>query len=255
MYNVDQLRGDGLLQDIAAKKEIAHILKVGHVWSYWPWLCPSLMSPGWPPTTLLSQQGTVLTTVVPISDVSKVTPYHSAVTAGDSADHGCDHLWCLQGDPLPLCCHNKEQCSVGCLLACLASQQHASVSQGRICSDTRTCCHTEIEVADQTFYLAQSQLWQRHVLGRVTNGVPMLTLLVWLDPEKYPQRKQESNTAASALKEDALTTRPILQSCPTFDDLRCQTWPSAVEAHRKLWGPVETLRQTADFALLTGLKI
>ena len=47
----------------------------------------------------------------------------------------------------------------------------------------------------------------------------------------------------------------ILQSCPTFDALRCQTWPSPVEAHRKLWGPVETLRQTADFALLTGLKI
>ena len=47
----------------------------------------------------------------------------------------------------------------------------------------------------------------------------------------------------------------ILQSCPTFDDLRRQTWPSPVNAHRKLWGPVETLQQTADFALLTGLKI
>ena len=32
-----------------------------------------------------------------------------------------------------------------------------SVSQGRICSDNFTCCHTEIEVADQTFYLTQSQ--------------------------------------------------------------------------------------------------
>ena len=28
-----------------------------------------------------------------------------------------------------------------------------SVSPGRICSDNFTCCHTEIEVADQTFYL------------------------------------------------------------------------------------------------------
>ena len=36
---------------------------------------------------------------------------------------------------------------------------------------------------------------------------------------------------------------------------RRQTWPSPVDAHRKLWGPAETLRQTADFALLTGLKI
>ena len=37
------------------------------------------------------------------------------------------------------------------------SQQHASVSQGRICSDNCTCCHTEIEAADQTFHLTQSQ--------------------------------------------------------------------------------------------------
>ena len=43
------------------------------------------------------------------------------------------------------------------LVGCLTSKQHASVSQGRICSDNFTCCHTEIEVADQTFYLTQSQ--------------------------------------------------------------------------------------------------
>ena len=43
------------------------------------------------------------------------------------------------------------------LVACLTSQQQASVSQERICSDNFTCCHTEIEVADQTFYLTQSQ--------------------------------------------------------------------------------------------------
>ena len=42
-------------------------------------------------------------------------------------------------------------------VGCLTSQQQASVSQGRICSDNFTCCHTEIEVADQTFYLTQSQ--------------------------------------------------------------------------------------------------
>ena len=43
------------------------------------------------------------------------------------------------------------------LLARLTSQQHASVSQVRIYSDKFTCCHTEIEVADQTFHLTQSQ--------------------------------------------------------------------------------------------------
>ena len=45
----------------------------------------------------------------------------------------------------------------GALIAgCLLSQQHASVSKGRICSDKSTCCHTEIEVADQTYH-TQSQ--------------------------------------------------------------------------------------------------
>ena len=48
----------------------------------------------------------------------------------------------------------KEVCL---LVGCLTSQQQASVSQGRICSDNFTCCHTEIEVADPTFYLTQSQ--------------------------------------------------------------------------------------------------
>ena len=39
----------------------------------------------------------------------------------------------------------------------LVSPQHASVSQGRICSEKCTCCHTEIEAADQTSYFTQSQ--------------------------------------------------------------------------------------------------
>ena len=40
-------------------------------------------------------------------------------------------------------------------VGCLTSQQHVSVSQGRICSDNCTYCHIEIE--DQTFHLTQSQ--------------------------------------------------------------------------------------------------
>ena len=57
------------------------------------------------------------------------------------------------------CGWNGSGCRLGgvCwLVGCLTSQQHASVSQGRICSDNFTCRHTEIEVADQTFYLTQS---------------------------------------------------------------------------------------------------
>ena len=57
--------------------------------------------------------------------------------------HLCRRLWPFDG--------------VSLLVGCLTSQQQASVSQGRICSDNFTCCHTEIQVADPTFYLTQSQ--------------------------------------------------------------------------------------------------
>ena len=45
----------------------------------------------------------------------------------------------------------------GLSVGCLMFQQHASVSQGRICSDNFTCCHTEIVVADPTLHLTQSK--------------------------------------------------------------------------------------------------
>ena len=47
--------------------------------------------------------------------------------------------------------------ALGMIVCCLASQQHTSVSQGRICSDNFMCCHTEIEVAGPTLHLTQSQ--------------------------------------------------------------------------------------------------
>ena len=43
------------------------------------------------------------------------------------------------------------------VIVCLTSWHYASVSRGQICSDNCMCCHTEIEVADQTFHLTQSQ--------------------------------------------------------------------------------------------------
>ena len=48
-------------------------------------------------------------------------------------------------------------CRLLLLVGCLASQQRSSVSQERISPHDCTCCHTEIEVADQTFHLTQSQ--------------------------------------------------------------------------------------------------
>ena len=51
----------------------------------------------------------------------------------------------------------RKRLLVGWFVGSQTSPQHASVSQRRICSDNGTCCHTGIEVADQTFYLTQSQ--------------------------------------------------------------------------------------------------
>ena len=93
----------------------------------------------------------------------------------------------------PPCCHtdttnNRVSLFVGWLLACLTSQQQASVSQGRICPDNFTCCHTEIEVADPTFYLTHSILTpgrpvpeltlSRQAPGRAATGVPIFESLV-----------------------------------------------------------------------------
>ena len=74
------------------------------------------------------------------------------VGEGDGEDR-CTHRQTHLNPPLA-CSLLKTECL---LVGCLTSQQHASVSQGRICADNFTCCHTEIEAADQTFRLTQSQ--------------------------------------------------------------------------------------------------
>ena len=94
---------------------------------------------------------------------------------------------------------------------CLTSQQHASVSQGRICSDYCTCCHTEIEAADQTFYLTQSQYTD---IGPTSANADPITPGAWHGSywsarfevtgvtrlENSPQRKRESKPGSAALE-------------------------------------------------------
>ena len=108
------------------------------------------------------------------------------------------------------------------LVGCLTSQQHASVSQGRICSDNFTCCHTEIEAADQTIYLTRSQYTDTGPTNPSADPIPpgawqgshlsaIFKPLVWLDSEKS-RRKRDSNPGPSALEADTLTTRPPRRS-------------------------------------------
>ena len=101
---------------------------------------------------------------------SKLSAVGTTSRAGDvhqypRAQPDGNRLSCGMGDSLscrylrPSCRDCSRTLGVCLLVGCLTSQQHASVSQGRICSDNLTCCHTEIQVADQTFHLTQSPVY------------------------------------------------------------------------------------------------
>ena len=108
------------------------------------------------------------------------------------------------------------------MLACLTSQQHASVSQGRICSDTFKCCHTETEVADQTFYLTQSQHTNTGPTSPSTDPTmpgawqgshwsANFQVTGMTRPEKIPSQAG-FEPRSSAPEADTLTTRPARRS-------------------------------------------
>ena len=85
------------------------------------------------------------------------------------------------GGPIPSSSQQGQgtnHCSwlVAWLLGGLTSHQHASVSWGRICSDNLMCCHTEIEAADQTFHLTQSQYTDT---GRASPSTDPITPGAW----------------------------------------------------------------------------
>ena len=121
---------------------------------------------------------------------------------------------------------NISFCHTICLfVGCFASQQHVSVSQGRICLDSSPCCHTEIEVADQTFYFTQSQYTDTGPTSPSTD--PALawqgnhwSANFWLDPEKS-RRKRDSNPGSSTLEADAL---PLDQRGGLPHKMARQTW-------------------------------
>ena len=106
---------------------------------------------------------------------------------------------------------------------CLTSQQHASVSQGRISTDNFTCCHSEIEVADPTLHLTQSQYTDT---GPTSPSTDPITPGAWQGShwrtnfqvtgmtrtQKNSQCKWDSNLGSSALEADAITTRPTRRS-------------------------------------------
>ena len=114
-------------------------------------------------------------------------------------------------------------------VGCLTPQQHASVSLGRICSDNCTCCHTEIEVADQTFHLTQSQYTDTGPTGPraepispgVWQGIHCSTYFEVTDMTrhgKFSTGKVGIEPGFAALKANTLTTRPKRRHLPQAKD-------------------------------------
>ena len=135
---------------------------------------------------------------------------------------------------------SQGQCLSVCLfVVCLTSQQQASVSQGRICSDNFTCCHTEIEVADPTVYLPQSQYTD---IGPTSPNADPIMQGAWqgshwsanvevtgMTRPGKSRRKRDSDPGSSALEADALTTRPKRRSRHTQGQR--SVWPTLSLLH------------------------
>ena len=150
------------------------------------------------------------------------------------------------------------------VFCCWTSLPHASVSQGRICSDSCTWCHTEIEVADQAFYLTQSQCTDT---GPTSPGADPLTPGAWQDnhwsanaqitgmtgPGNSPRRERESNPGSSALVADALTTRPTRRSnCTSRErEIRNRSPLSTAEIY---WWPDTFLSKYIQLSFLPSIK-
>ena len=85
-------------------------------------------------------------------------------------------------------------------------------------AQTLTCCHTEIEVADQTSHLTQSQYTDTGLTSPSTDPITPRALqgshwsanfkVTGLTRPEKSRRKRDLYLGFSALDADALTTRP-----------------------------------------------
>ena len=135
----------------------------------------------------------------------------------------CDDLLCKGADSKEV----SKSGDCGSLEHLFLSFSH-SVSQGWICSGKFTCCHTETEVADQTFHLTKSVY--RHGLTSPsadprTSGAWQgshwsanfeVTCMAW--PGKIPPQAG-FEPGSFALEADNLTTRPSRQQPGTNHSL------------------------------------
>ena len=100
------------------------------------------------------------------------------------------------------------------------SRQHASVSQGPLCSDNCSCCRTEIENAVQTFCLTHSQYTDAKPTspsadsitpgaGQGNDRTTNCSVTGMTRPRERSTSKAGIDPRSVGLEADALTTRPI----------------------------------------------
>ena len=120
-----------------------HIREEGHVLDLWP--------------VTFRLSASISSSAYKVTDPPRDNPAHAWLTECRSEFGLVSRLWRHSNTTG----YNKmlllTQSACFFLVGCLTFQQHAIVSQGRICVDKFTCCHTEIEVPDPIFYLTQSQ--------------------------------------------------------------------------------------------------
>ena len=109
------------------------------------------------------------------------------------------------------------------LVGCLKPQQHASVSQGWICSHKFTCCHADTDVADQTLYLIQPQYTDSEPTGPSADPIipgawqgsqrsDNFEITGMTRPGKFPMENVGIERWSAAAEANTFTTRPVRRS-------------------------------------------
>ena len=133
------------------------------------------------------------------------------------------------------------------LVGCLTSQQQASVSQGRICTDNFTCCHTEIEAADQTFHLTQSQYTDT---GPTSPSADPITPGAWQGShwsanfEVTGMTRPRKNPGASGIRTRDL---PLSRRTPSPLGQRGGRWRGRNSSGGSVLGPMSCVMQRRGF--------
>ena len=126
-----------------------------------------------------------------------------------------------------------------------------------------TCCHTEAEVADQTFYLTQSQYTDTRptslsaypIMPGAWQGSHWSANFVshWYDSVRKNPIARDSNPGSSAPEADALTTRPTRRSAHARQPASLKLdWKTSNRATERVDKKSEADNKTHAYLLIEG---